>query len=178
MPFAYCEWIWIRKQANAVLPDAMPNQCQANADQMPTRCQPDANRMPARCQGGCEAMPRKMPIRCHIGDMSHIHACPREYSAVGIPSPLSAHRSPHDALVSLSALYDAHRSRPLAASFPFAWAILPCLFLFLFGPPGTFLPFLGVAFLPFLGLAFAPPWVAPIPQDSSTSGWGGLPPPP
>ena len=85
-PFAYCEWIWISKHANAVLPDAMPNQCQANANQMPTRCQPDANQMPTRCQPDANQMPRKMPIRCRIGDMSYIHACPMEYS--GIPSPL------------------------------------------------------------------------------------------
>ena len=75
-----CCWEWgMGKQASAVLPDAMPNQCQANANQMPTRCQPDANQMP-----------RKMPIRCRIGDMSYIHACPMEYS--GIPPPLVARR--------------------------------------------------------------------------------------
>ena len=38
-------------------------------------------------------MPRKMPIRCHIGDMSYIHACPREYS--GIPPPLAAAVTTH-----------------------------------------------------------------------------------
>ena len=49
--------------------------CQTNAKQMPTRFQPDSNQIP-----------HKMPKRCRIGDMSHIHACPMEYS--GIPSLL------------------------------------------------------------------------------------------
>ena len=53
-PFAYCEWIWISKQANAVLPDAMPNRCQANANQMPTRCQPDAKGDAKQCHARCQ----------------------------------------------------------------------------------------------------------------------------
>ena len=53
-PFAYCEWIWISKHANAVLPDAMPNQCQANANQMPTRCQPDAKGDAKQCHARCQ----------------------------------------------------------------------------------------------------------------------------
>ena len=48
-PFAYCEWIWISKHANAVLP-AGHSRCDAKP--MPSKCQPDANQMPARCQGG------------------------------------------------------------------------------------------------------------------------------
>ena len=53
-PFAYCEWIWISKHANAVLPDAMPNQCQANANQMPTGCQPDAKGDAKQCHARCQ----------------------------------------------------------------------------------------------------------------------------
>jgi len=80
-----CCWEWgMGKQARAVFPDAMPNQCQANTNQMPTRCQPDANQMPSGMRSNATQDANEMPI----GDMSHIHACPMEYS--GIPSPLTS----------------------------------------------------------------------------------------
>ena len=72
-------------QCGFVRCDAKPMP-QANTMQIPTRCQPDTNQMPTRCQPDANQMPRKMPIRCRIGDMSYIHACPMEYS--GIPSTL------------------------------------------------------------------------------------------
>ena len=95
----------------------------------------------------------------------------------------STHRPTHEALVNLSALYDAHRSWPLPAPFPLARALLPCFPGFLFGFPGAFFPFFPffeLDFLPFLGLVPAAlgarllPTCARAPRG--TSGWGGGPP--